>query len=179
MLTSVKNPEDGILERCVFASGDRHTYIVADAYDGERIRDATVMFLESAAGRNGGIVEHGSDRIRFRGDADLVCYVGHDGLMDFSIDKYPEKKKERIDLIIFACYSKKYFSEAVRVGGGRPLLWTTNLFCPEAYTLEAAIAGWIRNESTERIHMRAARAYAKYQKCGVNAAARLIVTGRE
>ncbi|MDX2047801.1 MAG: hypothetical protein SFU87_13505 [Chitinophagaceae bacterium] len=48
---------------------------------------------------------------------------------------------------------------------------------PEAYTLEAAIEGWIKNESEEKINERAAIAYNKYQKCGIRAAKKLLVSG--
>jgi hypothetical protein len=44
----------------------------------------------------------------------------------------------------------------------------------EAYTLKAALNGWIANEDDETIHRRAAQAYDKYQKCGARAALRLF-----
>jgi hypothetical protein len=47
----------------------------------------------------------------------------------------------------------------------------------EAYTLKDALDGWILNESNEQIRTRAAAAYAKYQKCSLNAARRLMATG--
>jgi phage-related baseplate assembly protein len=55
-----------------------------------------------------------------------------------------------------------------------PLLWTTGLMAPEAYTLKAALDGWARAESDESIRQRAAGAYDKYQKCGLRAALRLF-----
>ena len=48
---------------------------------------------------------------------------------------------------------------------------------PEAYTLKAAIDGWIKKETDIEIRERAAQAYHKYQKCGINGARNLIVTG--
>jgi len=48
---------------------------------------------------------------------------------------------------------------------------------PEAYTLEAAIEGWINSESSYEIWMRAAKAYNKYQNCGLKAALNLLVSG--
>ena len=47
---------------------------------------------------------------------------------------------------------------------------------PEAYTLKAALDGWIAQEDDEAIRRRAAQAYDKYQKCGSRAALRLFVT---
>ncbi|WMJ73620.1 hypothetical protein RCC89_10665 [Cytophagaceae bacterium ABcell3] len=48
---------------------------------------------------------------------------------------------------------------------------------PEAYVLKAAIDGWIGEESGNEIRERAAQAYNKYQKCGINGARRLFATG--
>ncbi|MFH1109483.1 MAG: hypothetical protein V1790_09845, partial [Planctomycetota bacterium] len=56
----------------------------------------------------------------------------------------------------------------------KPILLTTGLMAPEAYTLEAALEGWVAGESGEQIRQRAAAAYDKYQKCGVRAAERLF-----
>ncbi len=53
-------------------------------------------------------------------------------------------------------------------------MWTNGLMAPEAYTLKAALDGWIRQESKEEIRKRAASAYAKYQKCSDAAALRLF-----
>lgn len=48
---------------------------------------------------------------------------------------------------------------------------------PEAYTLKAALDGWIANEDAENVRQRAAQAYNKYQHCGLHAAQRLFATG--
>ena len=61
--------------------------------------------------------------------------------------------------------------------GAYPLVWTTGLMAPEAYTLKSALDGWIAGENGEEIRDRAAGAYDKYQKCGVRAAHRLLVSG--
>ncbi|MGH9939178.1 MAG: hypothetical protein ACREAM_23295 [Blastocatellia bacterium] len=108
----------------------------------------------------------------------MVAYVGHDGLMDFSLDSYPQKANDRQrDALMLACVSKRYFAEPLRKTGARPLLWTTGLMAPEAYVLKAAIDGWVSNEDGERIRRRAATAYNQYQRCGMNAALRLFSTG--
>jgi hypothetical protein len=48
---------------------------------------------------------------------------------------------------------------------------------PEAYTLEAAIRGWILHESPQKIEIRAEEAYNNYQKCGIKGARNLFATG--
>ena len=70
-----------------------------------------------------------------------------------------------------------YYRFGIRQTQANPLIWTTGLMAPEAYTLKWAIDGWIRNETDNEIRERAAKAYHNYQKCGLNAAKRLLVTG--
>ena len=58
----------------------------------------------------------------------------------------------------------------------QPIVWTTGLMCPEAYTLHDAIGAYIKNESNESIRYKAALSYAQYQKCSIGAARYLLVT---
>lgn len=81
------------------------------------------------------------------------------------------------DVTIMACLSRDYFMEAMKKAGSRPLLWTTGLMCPEAYTLAAAIDSWIKNEAGEKIREHAVQVYSQYQKCGIKGARNLFVTG--
>ncbi len=98
--------------------------------------------------------------------------------MDFRLPVLTKKKNEnRRDAIILACASKQYFAEPLRASGAYPLLWTTGLMAPEAYTLKSALDGWIEHESNEEIRQRAAGAYDKYQKCGLPGARRLFASG--
>jgi hypothetical protein len=98
--------------------------------------------------------------------------------MDFQLEVYPESNGSTVrDAIVLACVSKSFFSKPLRSAGANPLLWTTGLMAPEAYTLKSAIDGWILKESGEDIRMRAAKAYHKHQDCGLNAAKNLLVTG--
>ncbi len=182
LISAIKNPSDTVLERCVFKHETSSVYLVADAYQGSKIKQTVVDFLQSASGNNQEVisVEVNTQKILLgiRGSANLVAYVGHNGLMDFQLDTYPEKANDdRHDAIILACFSKSYFSAAMRQAGANPLLWTTGLMAPEAYALKSAIDGWILNESGEEIRLRAAKSYHKYQRCGLNGAKNLLVTG--
>jgi hypothetical protein len=175
-------PKAEILERCVFKYRAANVYLVADAYRGIEIKQAILDFLDSAAGDGAEIVtvpgESGAAKLPIRGGANLVAYIGHDGLMDFQLSKFPEKKNDvHRDAVVLACVSKHFFGAAVRASGAYPLVWTTGLMAPEAYTLKSALDGWIAGESGEQIRDRAAGAYDKYQKCGVRAAHRLLVSG--
>jgi len=180
LMTCSAKPKPEVLERCVFKHRNTDTYMVADAYRGSEIRQAIFDFFDAAAGASPEIVVAlpSAARLTIRGGSSVVAYVGHDGLMDFRLPSISQKTNEtHRDAIILACASKQYFAEALRAGGAYPLLWTTNLMAPEAYTLKSALDGWIAGESNEQIRDRAASAYDKYQKCGLRAAHRLFATG--
>jgi hypothetical protein len=170
-----------VLERCVFVHRESGVYLVADAYRGDAIQQAILGFLDAAAGGTSEdvkLLRSAKETLAVRGGASLVAYVGHDGLMDFRLPVTPRRKDDRRrDAIILACASKQYFAEALRSSGAHPLLWTTNLMAPEAYTLKSAIDGWITGESGEQIRRRAATACDKYQHCGLRGAMRLFATG--
>jgi len=152
--------------------------LIADAYRGREIKRAISDFFQAAAGLAPEIGDIQSKEngktIRLAGKPTLLAYVGHDGLMDFALEKnFHGTSVERRDAIVLACVSKNYFASGLRTTGAQPLLWTTGLMAPEAYTLKAALDGWIERESEQR----AAAAYAKYQKCSLAAATHLFSTG--
>ena len=165
-----------------FKHGTANVYLIADAYRGSEIQTAILNFFDAAAGVSWDqiTVKHGAQAatLPILGGSNLVAYVGHDGLMDFKLPRLSRQKNDAPrQAIILACASKIYFAESLRLSGAYPLLWTTNLMAPEAYTLESALDGWILGESNEQVRTRAAAAYDKYQKCGINGARRLIVSG--
>ena len=181
-LVSQSTPGTEVLERLIFKRKDSDVYMIADAYRGKEIKKTMVDFLGSAAGSPGEKVTvetpTGDVDLHTHGSADLVAYIGHNGLMDFELTASPTWRDERQRrAIILACASKQYFDKALIRTGATPLLWTTNLMAPEAYVLSAAIDGWINKESDEGIRARAAAAYHKYQNCGLKAANRLFATG--
>jgi hypothetical protein len=181
LLSCEQKPKPEVLERCLFKHRKAVVYLVADAYRGDEIRQAILDFFYAAAGASPEKITLPAApavTLTVRGGSSLVAYVGHDGLMDFQLPLIPRRKNEiHRDAIILACASKQYFGEALRTAGAYPLLWTTNLMAPEAYTLKSALDGWIAGETNEQVHERAAAAYDKYQKCGLRGARRLFATG--
>ncbi len=180
LLSVTPDPGPRVLERVVFKHKRQDAYLVADAYRGAEIRQATADFLEAASGNSRQTVTVGADTYGLSRGASshLVAYVGHDGLMDFKLARLPKKADERTrDAVVLACASKPYFSQAMREAGARPLLWTTNLMAPEAYVLGATLDGWLNDETGEQVRERAAQAYNSYQKCGIKAARGLFATG--
>ena len=173
--------KDGVLERCIFKYRNAEVFMVADAYQGSRIRDAVADFLDAAGGGQPQEItlEQPSNLLLQAGGASsLVAYLGHDGLMDFqAVLPAHHRDHDPPWSIVLACASKVFFGPYLREENARPLLWTTGLMAPEAYTLKAALDGWIAKETPEQIRSRAARAYDHYQKCGLKAAMALLAIG--
>lgn len=175
LLLSMKNPVSGVLERCIFKYKDGDVYLVADAYRGSKIKKAIMDFLQSSAGQQGNRLNYRNMEIRIYGDADFAGYVGHNGLMDFSIDRTKIKcKKAGVDVMVLACLSKPYFRKRLLESGANPVLLTTGLMAPEAYTIEAVLSGWIHDLPGHEIRNLAAAAYHKYQHCGLKNAKKLF-----
>ena len=151
-------PHPYVLERILARKtiAGRDVLLVADAWRGSRIREAITSFLERASGEGG---------------ADVVVYVGHDGLMEFDVEPRVHRAKAKPRSIVLACASLQYFAKYLDRAGSSPLLLTTGLMAPEAYTLTAAIDAHVRDGNVREA---AAQAYHKYQKCGVAAARRLF-----
>ena len=163
-----------ILERIVFKHKSKDVYLLADAYDGKCIKTCTEDFLRASNGQKNEDVKVGDKLLSFGGASNLVGYIGHDGLMDFNVAiNYQETSLEK-EVVILACYSRDFFSDEIIKAGAKPLLWTTHLMAPEAYTLKAAIDGWLNTETKSQIKERAAQAYNKYQKCGIRGARNLF-----
>lgn len=179
LVRTEKTPSDHVLERVIFRHKTAGTYLIADAYRGDKIKNAVEDFLNAAAGNNGGTLKTEKDSLGTYGAADLVVYVGHNGLMDFDAGQpTPGKDAKPRDAAVLACKSKPYFQPRLSQLKCKSVLLTTGFMAPEAYTLEAAIAGWIAKETAGQIRERAALAYDKYQsrdaRCCVSTAARRL-----
>jgi len=178
IVQSQPNPANSILERSVFKHKNKDVFIVADAYDGAAIKSCTIDFFNSCAGVEKKKITIKDNELGINGNAQLIAYIGHDGLMDFSLNSYPKATDSvKRGAIMLACISKSYFKEGIRASGANPLVWSTGLMSPEAYTLKAAIDGWLNKESGAQIRERAAGAYHQYQKCGMKGARNLFVSG--
>lgn len=166
------------MERLVFKHTSRENYLVADAYNGKYIKQCTVDFLKSCSGQMKDTLMVNNKVIGINGNSNLLGYIGHDGLMDFKIEEEIKNvdNKER-DCIILACYSKMFFSPFIKECKSNPLVWTTGLMCPEAYSIHDAINVYCNTNDEQKIADAAAKAYAKYQKCSEKSAKKLLITG--
>jgi len=176
-LTETRMVNSTILERVIFKHKSKNFYIVADAYDGRHIQQTTIDFMKSSAGMLKDTIQLQDKVLGINGNSKLLAYIGHDGLMEFDlVEKFVNQDGKKRDAIILACVSKSYFEPYLNKANINPLVWTTGLMAPEAYTIHDALSGYVLGETNEQIRLRAAQAYSKYQKCGLNAAKNLLVT---
>ncbi|HWS70699.1 MAG TPA: hypothetical protein VN605_01235 [Thermoanaerobaculia bacterium] len=164
-----------VLERLVLhrTIHGREVYLIADAWDGAEIRATIDDFLESAAGRRRATVTTADGRILGTGGAaDVIAYIGHNGLMEFrSSARLAPVAGAHPRSIVLACASRPYFEPLLAAAGSKPLLLTTGLMAPEAYTLGAALAAFVGEGD---IREAAAQAYHAHQSCGIRGARRLF-----
>lgn len=163
--------------------GSKTVILVAEAYDGRNIMDAIEHFLRAGAGEDrrtlslrdpAGLLP---DRtVSLGGAADLVAYVGHNGLMDNPAPSVPARSAAGgpEGAIILACIADAYFKDLLAQAGVAPLVWTTNLMAPEAYSLDAAIVAWAEGKSAKQVREATAAAYDKYQSASLGAARKLF-----
>ena len=176
-LLTTRKVNDIILERLIFKHATKNYYLIADAYDGQYIKQCTKDFLNSSCGNLKDTLQLDDKILGICGNASLLAYIGHDGLMDFQLsESYSNTDNTKRDVIILACYSKRFFSPHLKAANVNPIVWTTNLMCPEAYTLHDALTGYVNGETNENIREKAAAAYSQYQKCSLKAAKELLVT---
>ena len=187
VVTSLKTQDPQILERVVLKKDFLRNgnmipvYMIADAWNGKFISDTVKQFMSYNAGNevlelnvNGNILNAG-------GKAHLMVYIGHNVLMDFAGLKSKLFEKTNIttenpenDAIVLACKSKPYFQPLLENVSAHPILLTTGLMAPEAYSLHAAIEQWISGANDMEIKKAAAQSYNKFQNTGQNAAERLF-----
>jgi len=181
LVKTYKNPEAHVLERCLFKHNTKDVFLLAEAYDGEYIKECTSDFLKTMFSMNSLTIEYEDRKLLFAKDADLISYIGHNGLMDFDLDQndYVLLSGKDKEVIILACISQAYFEPFIKRTCANPLVLTAQLMAPEAYTLEAGIEAWLKNKTNEEVRIEAAKAYAKYQKCSMYGAKKILVTGFE
>lgn len=146
-VATLKPDDKRILERLVLKKSflrkghEVPVYLIADAWDGKYIRDTIIQFLNYNAGKDVFDIQAGDKKIQTGGDAHLIAYVGHNGLMDYSnvSNPEPEPGKQANDAVVLACISEDYFQSRLNKLGAHPLILTTGLMAPEAYSLDAAI----------------------------------------
>jgi hypothetical protein len=178
----VASTDKRVLERALFRrevlrDGRRgEIVLLAEAWQGKHIADAIRYFLEISRGDHPLMVRVAERDLVFGGGSHLTAFVGHNGLMDFAAPTLPRSSRvgSAAASIVLACISNDYFP-ALLGEHSVPLLMTTGLMAPEAYTLDAALTSWFSGQGSQEVRRAAAGAYARYQKTSERAALRLFV----
>ena len=164
-----------ILDRCAFFGHE--TVVFAEAYDGRQMALTVEEFLAAAAGKyRSEAVLKDYGKLSFGKEANMVFFIGHNGLMDFSLKELPKPAAIKPSAaVVLACKSHLYFTPILRHLGCPPLLMTNGFMAPEAYTVAAIVKTWALGGADSDVHEAASQAYAKYQKhCSLAAARRLF-----
>lgn len=180
LLFSKKDLNRNILERVVFFKkyeNGAQVYFVADAYRGDRMKKCLTDYFAALSNENNSEFNFLDKKIGIEGNADLIVFNGHNGLMDTSIESPNNVHTFAKDAIAVACISFDYFKEYYEKVNAYPLLNTKNLLAPEAFVLENVFDAWANLKDEEAIHHAAGSAYNQYQGCGLKGAERLFQAG--
>lgn len=153
----VKSESDvtkAILRRLTLKHASADIELVADAYRGSEMKLCLMDFEKAAAG----------------GEYDLVAYIGHNALMDFTLDPPAKVEGNRTEVVVLCCLSRKYFGERLKALGCRPLVMTEQFMYPGSFILGSMIESWRDGEGLAAMRAAAGSAYAKNQKISVKAA---------
>ena len=141
--------------------------IRVEAWDGAKQKQAVKAYFQDL--RNDGSPN------------DLVCFAGHNALMDLFLANVPALKSTRNANInrgrkgvVIACQSSPYFEPHHDKLGVESYVMTWGLMAPEAYVLEGILTPWLKGEGSNAARAGAAKQYARYQKIPVRSANRLF-----
>jgi hypothetical protein len=154
VVKSEKDVSEVILRRLTLSHADGGLDLVADAYRGSRMRQCLKDFEEAASSNK----------------YDLVAFIGHNGLMDFSLEVPKKAEGNDTEVVVLCCLSEKYFGDRLSAVGCRPILMTQQLMYPGSFLLHATIEKWRSGATPTDLRTAAATAYAKNQKISVRAA---------
>ncbi|WP_424243972.1 hypothetical protein Dip510_001158 [Elusimicrobium posterum] len=169
MVSDTKNVSADILRRTIFKHKDSEHFVILDAYKGKKIKLSLEDFFDYASGARPMETEATFKDKKYEltagGGAGLLMFVGHNGLMDFELKKYPKKETpSNVKAGVLACYSKSYFEDKLKAAGATPVLLTNGKMAPEGYVLQAALDSWVSGASKADYAKNAGAAYSKYQK---------------
>ncbi|NWK55463.1 hypothetical protein HW115_07560 [Verrucomicrobiaceae bacterium N1E253] len=168
--------QQAIMQRLVFQHQETRAILVIDAWRGSTIEPCIEQFIQSIAGQHYESLTvndaKGSHTINIGGGADFLCFIGHNGLMEFSVPALPAnpKRKQQGDVAILCCQSDRFFQKHLGEGKHHAVLTTASNMYPGAFILHDTLEGWFKGESRQQLRQRAAKAYAKNQKISTKSA---------
>ncbi len=132
--------DERILERLSFRHASGKAVLVAEAWRGSKLKECYEACEEAM----------------LSGENDLVAFIGHNVLMDVSIDAPVRKAAGKTDGILLCCMSERFFR--------KPVLTTTQLMYPGSFILRDALEPWLAGKGPDALRDAAGKAYARNQK---------------
>ena len=182
MIETYENVRTDILERAVFLKtfeNGAKVILVADAYRGDRMHECLNDYFNSLSGFFLDSVLVDDVYFQINGNADLVAFNGHNGLMDESTTYQPATVSTKPkDAVSISCASGGYFKDHYWQTSSYPLVHTTNLLYPGAFILEGILNKWAMLGDEEACKKAAGNAYYKHKpKSGPNGSQNLFDFG--
>jgi hypothetical protein len=181
LISSQLDPNEHALERVIFESklsNGTMIRMVIDAYRGDRMKECLEHYFASLAGKltHANTVE--GREIALYGNADLLAFNGHNGLMDTDVDIVQNTDGMQRDAVAIACISHDYFLPYLEASGSYPLVMTRSLLYPGAPVMEEVVKRWAQLQTNELIRQGAGDGYYRMKpKSGVNGARNMFKTG--
>lgn len=142
-----------ILERCIFSNTAGSVELTVEGWRGSEIASCLMAFEASLVS----------------GNFDLCAYIGHDVLMDRSIDELGKRATKPVDAIVLCCQSESYFKKRLTHLGARPVLLTTQFMYPGGFLLRDTLPLWAKGGSLADLRAAAGASYARNQKISTKA----------
>ena len=146
--------DEKIFERLTFRHVSEDAVLVAEAWRGSNLKECYMAFEQALVS----------------GKQDLVAFIGHNVLMDTSIDPPVAKTPGKTEAIVLCCMSDTYFDTRIKNLGARPVLTTTQYMYPGSFILHAALEPWLAGKDRAALRDAAGAAYARNQKIKPGAA---------
>lgn len=176
-----ENVNEFVLDRAIFRKifpNKAIVMLVMDAYKGDEMKLCLEHYFKSLAGIKTDTIIMNNNSVPAYGNADLIIFNGHNGLMDEEPNSFLNIDARPKDAVAIACISKDYFKPFWKKANGYPLVTTTGLMYPGAFCTEFIINNWSMLKSAEVCRKAAGKAYYKYKpKSGPNGSNNLFSTG--
>jgi hypothetical protein len=169
-----------VAERVVFAKtfvNKAQVYLIADAYFGYGMEFCLNDYFSAIWEENTDSVNILDKAIPANGNADLIVFNGHNGLLDYEIVLKNRKCVIQKETAIICCGSYCNFIDKIKLYHTFPLIRTLDAITAEACILTSIIEPWEMLKSDEEIRQNVMRKYISIHHCSNEDADRIFVTG--
>ncbi len=180
LVSAEKNAKDKVAERLIFTKkfgNGAEVYLIADAYRGYDMLPCLNDFFAAVSENNLDSIALEDKKIPANGNANLIVFNGHNGLMDYNLLLIPKKCKNPKETALIACYSGDYFNEHLQKYYAYPLLTTKGLIPAESYILASLIEPWVLLKTDNEIMQAIVSKFAKIHKKKKDEVEQLFKTG--